>query len=69
MSSTSFVVALALFHLSFFHLNFHQSNFEVQKPYDVSQDQRYSYVDGVHKLWVYSVGTPPLGKHVARSSW
>ncbi|XP_034692406.1 citrate-binding protein-like [Vitis riparia] len=58
MSSTSFVVALTLFHLSFFHLYFYQSNFEVQKPYDVSQDQRYSYVDGVHKLWVYSTNKP-----------
>ncbi|KAJ9670949.1 hypothetical protein PVL29_027098 [Vitis rotundifolia] len=32
----------------------HQSNFEVQKPYDVPQNQRYSHINGVHKLWVYS---------------
>ncbi|KAK6922879.1 Alginate lyase 2 [Dillenia turbinata] len=35
-----------------------QSNFEIQKPYDKSVDQRYSFVDGVHKLWVYSTDKP-----------
>ncbi|KAK6924192.1 Alginate lyase 2 [Dillenia turbinata] len=35
-----------------------QSNFVIQKPYDKSQDQRYSFVDGVHKLWVYSTDKP-----------
>ncbi|KAK6922878.1 hypothetical protein RJ641_011182 [Dillenia turbinata] len=35
-----------------------QSNFDIQKPYDKSVDQRYIFVDGVHKLWVYSTDKP-----------
>ncbi|KAK6924193.1 hypothetical protein RJ641_010393 [Dillenia turbinata] len=35
-----------------------QSYFEIQKPYDMPVDQRYSFVDGVHKLWVYSTDKP-----------
>lgn len=67
-----FVVAFALLHyfLSFFQqavgdptdgftsLPLSQSNFILHKPYDVSENQRYSYVDGVHKLWVYSTDSP-----------
>ncbi|MED6186795.1 hypothetical protein PIB30_070203 [Stylosanthes scabra] len=34
------------------------SNFQVQKPYDVPQDQRYSFINGVHKFWVYSTDKP-----------
>ncbi|CAI9109102.1 OLC1v1008857C1 [Oldenlandia corymbosa var. corymbosa] len=35
-----------------------QSNFQVQYPYDVSQSDRYSFVNGVHKFWVYSTDKP-----------
>ncbi|KAI5554356.1 hypothetical protein BDE02_19G006700 [Populus trichocarpa] len=28
------------------------------KPYDVPEDQRYSFVNGVHKCWVYSTDKP-----------
>ncbi|CAN0908715.1 Citrate-binding protein [Linum grandiflorum] len=34
------------------------SNLEVQWPYDLQKDQRYSFEDGVHKLWVYSSDKP-----------
>nr|TKS18326.1 citrate-binding protein-like [Populus alba] len=31
---------------------------KLEKPYDVPEDQRYSFVDGVHKCWVYSTDKP-----------
>ncbi|CAN0892213.1 Citrate-binding protein [Linum grandiflorum] len=34
------------------------SNFVLQKPYDVPLDKRYSFVDGVHRMWVYSDDKP-----------
>lgn len=34
------------------------SNFVVQKPYDVPVNQRYSFINGVHKLWVHSTDKP-----------
>ncbi|CAN1234952.1 Citrate-binding protein, partial [Linum perenne] len=34
------------------------SNIVLQKPYDVPLDQRYSFVDGVHRMWVYSDDKP-----------
>ncbi|XP_027339236.1 citrate-binding protein-like [Abrus precatorius] len=34
------------------------SNFVVQKPYDVPVNKRYSFINGVHKLWVYSTDKP-----------
>ncbi|XP_055822595.1 citrate-binding protein-like [Solanum dulcamara] len=30
-----------------------QSNFQIQKPDDVPVNQRYSFIDGVHKFWVF----------------
>ncbi|KAI9108680.1 hypothetical protein K1719_020327 [Acacia pycnantha] len=36
----------------------HDSNFEVQRPYNVPVNQRYSFANGVHKLWVYSTDKP-----------
>ncbi|PRQ24683.1 putative concanavalin A-like lectin/glucanase domain-containing protein [Rosa chinensis] len=33
-------------------------NFELQKPYDIPLEQRYSYVDGVRHLWVYADDKP-----------
>lgn len=35
-----------------------QANFKLQKPYDIPLDQRYSYKDGVHRLWVYADDKP-----------
>ncbi|XVE86609.1 hypothetical protein DITRI_Ditri18aG0047700 [Diplodiscus trichospermus] len=34
------------------------SNFRNDKPYDLPVSERYIFVDGVHKLWVYSTDTP-----------
>ncbi|KAG0503923.1 hypothetical protein HPP92_003995 [Vanilla planifolia] len=34
------------------------SNFVVQHPYNVPLRDRYSYVDGVHRMWVYSTDKP-----------
>ncbi|KAL4366937.1 hypothetical protein GQ457_05G015410 [Hibiscus cannabinus] len=35
-----------------------QSNFELQKPYDLSPSDRYSFNNGVHRFWVYSTDKP-----------
>lgn len=35
-----------------------QSNFQIQKPYDVSINQRYSFINGVHKMWVFKTDKP-----------
>lgn len=35
-----------------------QSNLAVQRPYDVPVDQRYSFKDGVHTLWVFDTDKP-----------
>ncbi|KAL3721560.1 hypothetical protein ACJRO7_033974 [Eucalyptus globulus] len=42
----------------FVSLPLNQSNFHVQRPYDVPEDERYSFRHGVHKLWVYSSDEP-----------
>ncbi|KAL1326855.1 hypothetical protein HN51_036979 [Arachis hypogaea] len=42
----------------FTQLPISNSNFQVQKPYDVPQNQRYTFIDGVHKFWVYSTDKP-----------
>ncbi|CAN1301457.1 Citrate-binding protein [Linum perenne] len=46
-----------------------QKNFRIQSPYDVSKDQRYSFIDGVHKCWVYSTDKPhtPTSKTLPRT--
>ncbi|GAY39780.1 hypothetical protein WN944_008379 [Citrus x changshan-huyou] len=33
-------------------------NLELQRPYDVPLEERYSYENGVHKLWVYADDKP-----------
>lgn len=33
-------------------------NFELQKPYDVPLEKRYSSVNGVRRLWVYADDKP-----------
>lgn len=35
-----------------------RSNFRIQKPYDLPVDQRYSFIKGVHKLWVFKTDKP-----------
>ncbi|XP_030535015.1 citrate-binding protein-like [Rhodamnia argentea] len=42
----------------FVSLPLNRSNFDVQRPYDVPEDERYSFQHGVHKLWVYSSDKP-----------
>lgn len=42
----------------FITLPLNRSNLAIQKPFDVPEDQRYSYKDGVHKLWVFSTDKP-----------
>mgnify|MGYP004715088877 FL=1 len=42
----------------FVSLPLNQSNLEIQRPYNVPVDQRYSYVDGVHKMWVFDTDKP-----------
>lgn len=42
----------------FLSLPLNQSNFDIQRPYDVPEDERYSFKDGVHKLWVFSSDKP-----------
>lgn len=42
----------------FSYVSLSDSNFQVQKPYDVSVNQRYSYVGGEHRLWVYKTDKP-----------
>ncbi|XP_020211152.1 citrate-binding protein [Cajanus cajan] len=44
--------------LGFTELPLNTSNFDHHKPYDVPVTQRYSFIDGVHKLWVYSTDKP-----------
>ncbi|XP_058765847.1 citrate-binding protein-like [Vicia villosa] len=34
------------------------SNFQIQKPYDVSVNERYSFSNGVHKFWIYPTDKP-----------
>jgi hypothetical protein len=42
----------------FIELPLNTSNFHIQKPYDLPISSRYSYLDGIHKLWVYSTDNP-----------
>ena len=42
----------------FIELPLNTSNFHIQKPYDLPVEERYSFIDGVHRLWVYSTDNP-----------
>ncbi|CAK9139391.1 unnamed protein product [Ilex paraguariensis] len=42
----------------FISLPLKESNFEIQRPYNLPIDQRYSFIDGVRKLWVYKTDKP-----------
>ncbi|CAI8587962.1 unnamed protein product [Vicia faba] len=35
-----------------------EANFVVQKPYNIPVEQRYSFIDGVHRFWVYAHDKP-----------
>ncbi|CAK9158473.1 unnamed protein product [Ilex paraguariensis] len=35
-----------------------EANFLLQKPYDIPLEERYSYENGVHKMWVYADDKP-----------
>jgi hypothetical protein len=35
-----------------------EANFEVQKPYNIPIEKRYSFIDGVHRFWVYAHDKP-----------
>ena len=42
----------------FTELPLNTSNYQIQKPYNLPLGNRYSFVNGVHKLWVYSTDKP-----------
>ncbi|CAL1384542.1 unnamed protein product [Linum trigynum] len=42
----------------FTELPFNTSLYQIHKPYDLPVAQRYSFVDGIHDLWVYSTDKP-----------
>ncbi|XP_068661178.1 citrate-binding protein-like [Aristolochia californica] len=42
----------------FVELPLNESNFDVQRPYDVLQNERYSFANGVHRMWVFSTDKP-----------
>ncbi|KAL5100170.1 hypothetical protein RYX36_004497 [Vicia faba] len=35
-----------------------EANFVVQKPWNIPVEQRYSFIDGVHRFWVYAHDKP-----------
>ncbi|XP_073100019.1 citrate-binding protein-like [Elaeis guineensis] len=50
----------------FISLPLSNSNFHIQKPYDLPVSERYSFIDGIHKLWVLSTDKPhSLTSHTA----
>ncbi|GLJ18934.1 hypothetical protein SUGI_0338650 [Cryptomeria japonica] len=38
--------------------NLTEENIKIQKPYDKNVSERYSYVNGVHSMWVYNKDKP-----------
>ncbi|CAI0436505.1 unnamed protein product [Linum tenue] len=42
----------------FTELPFNTSHYQIHKPFDLPVAQRYSFVDGIHDLWVYSTDKP-----------
>ncbi|CAN0899819.1 Citrate-binding protein [Linum grandiflorum] len=50
-------------------LQLKQNNFRIQRPYDVPKEERYSFISGVHKCWVYSTDKPhtPTSKTLPRT--
>ncbi|XP_061348600.1 citrate-binding protein-like [Gastrolobium bilobum] len=44
--------------LGFTDVPLNQSNLIVERPFNVPENKRYSFVNGVHKMWVYSTDDP-----------
>ncbi|KAK9950001.1 hypothetical protein M0R45_005508 [Rubus argutus] len=44
--------------LGFLELPLNTSNLDIQRPYDLALSERYSFIEGVHKLWVYFTDKP-----------
>lgn len=42
----------------FISLPLNRSYYHIQKPYDLPENQRYCFSDGVHRCWVYSTDKP-----------
>ncbi|XP_058081982.1 citrate-binding protein-like [Magnolia sinica] len=42
----------------FVSLPLNSSNLEIQRPYDLPESDRYSFIDGVHRLWVFATDKP-----------
>ncbi|KAH6765407.1 hypothetical protein C2S52_016390 [Perilla frutescens var. hirtella] len=42
----------------FISQNLNESNIVIQRPYDVPENERYSFKNGVHKLWVFKTDKP-----------
>lgn len=42
----------------FLNIPLNSSNFIIRSPYDLSVSDRYSFVDGIHKMWVLSSDKP-----------
>ncbi|KAJ9177754.1 hypothetical protein P3X46_012933 [Hevea brasiliensis] len=42
----------------FIQLPFNTSHYHIQKPYDLPVSQRYSFLNEIHRLWVYSTDHP-----------
>ncbi|KAL8133083.1 hypothetical protein AgCh_008518 [Apium graveolens] len=42
----------------FTSLPFNTSFYHIQKPYDRQENERYSFINGVHKLWVFADDKP-----------
>ncbi|KAL0908320.1 hypothetical protein M5K25_022810 [Dendrobium thyrsiflorum] len=65
----TFLISLSLFNESLLFCNadptdgftllpLTDANFELQKPYNIPLAERYSYANGVHRMWVYSTDKP-----------
>ncbi|KAK9904501.1 hypothetical protein M0R45_000646 [Rubus argutus] len=44
--------------LGFLELPLNTSNLDIQRPYNLALSERYSFIEGVHKLWVYFTDKP-----------
>ncbi|XP_058081981.1 citrate-binding protein-like [Magnolia sinica] len=53
----------------FVSLPLNSSNLYVQRPYDLLLSDRYSFIDGVHRLWVFATDKPhtPTSKTAPRT--
>ncbi|XP_077239692.1 citrate-binding protein-like [Tasmannia lanceolata] len=42
----------------FVSLPLNSSNFQIQKPWNLPENQRYRFIDGIHWFWVFSTDQP-----------